>query len=168
MLLVAVNKIVASLLPVCSWIQRDTRCRDTGNMLSWCKRGLRQNLVSNTPLLLLSSSNLVPAKLGAEHGPLVASASAGVWYLATESEVIAAIWVLVVQKWLLPFISFKHISNRTFSLAQPLTVEVQMIVCCFIIIEIPKTPSLHITITSGKEVMFLFRFVLLFVGRIAC
>jgi len=42
---VTVNKIVASLLPVCCWIQRDTRCRGTGNMLPgnmlpWCKRGL--------------------------------------------------------------------------------------------------------------------------------
>jgi len=33
MLLVASNKIVASLLPVCCWIQRNTCCRDTGNML---------------------------------------------------------------------------------------------------------------------------------------
>jgi len=32
MLLVAVNKIVASLLSVCCWIQRDACCRDTGNM----------------------------------------------------------------------------------------------------------------------------------------
>ena len=33
MLLVAVNKIVASLFPVCCWIQKDTCCRDTGNLL---------------------------------------------------------------------------------------------------------------------------------------
>jgi len=45
---VAENKIVASLLPVCCCIQRDTCCRDTSNMLPlprnmllWCIRGLK-------------------------------------------------------------------------------------------------------------------------------
>jgi len=45
MLLVAVNKIVVSLLPVCCWIQRDTCCRDTGNILPATSNMLPGNML---------------------------------------------------------------------------------------------------------------------------
>jgi len=61
------NKIVASLLPVCCWIQIDTCCRDTGNilpttsnmlpgnLLQWCKRGFTCFFDSSNVLQLRTS-----------------------------------------------------------------------------------------------------------------
>jgi len=63
MLLVAVNKIVASMLLVCCWIQRDACCRDTSNMLpatSTCKLVLEdKGLSSRTTKLDGHVNNLV-------------------------------------------------------------------------------------------------------------
>ena len=46
------NKIVASSLPVCCWIQRDTCCRQH---VAWCKRGFRLLTCGHTSNVVSSS-----------------------------------------------------------------------------------------------------------------